>query len=273
MVKTIWVHDLTDLDFSISPIEKEKSMKNISKVFLIFLVSFSISLAQDKSANQIRLDTDTQNRLNKMIKSKKSENEATVIKFNEITTQWDNINDLINSKADKDILESRMIQLEKSLSGIRQTVDNNLEAINTVKSELSISTPVMGKKSTPVANSTPASMRSWSQIVQNQNRRSTPSQASEIITEGQNMNVRMQEDVTYLLGSLDKLDGELEKLKAQSAELEENEQEEKLMDTEQSIESMRAQTDAMKEYIKSLLKALKEHHEKQEKAIEQMMKS
>ena len=247
-------------------------MKTFMKVLLILVLSYLTSFAQDRSEKQIKLDTNTQEHLSGIIASKKAENEDSRIKLDEFISSWDKLNDLLKSDFEQGLLDSQLKQMETTALEISQISNQNIEAINQVKSELSNRVPLTKTKPAMPEKTAPTGLRNWSEIVRNQSQKSTTPQVHDILVASQNTTIRLQEDVARLLQSLNELDNNLEKLEAERSEIEAKRQEVKLSNISELLRDMDSQSSDLKEMIKNILKVLKEDQERKEQAV-QMIRS
>ena len=235
-------------------------MKTILSVFVILILLFLTFFAQDKVPENNKLNSDIQKRVNGIIEAKKAENEAARLRLEEINSSWEKFYNLMEMDYSKDILEAQLKQLESTIFEISRTSNNNLEAINQVRSELSIATSTVKDKPSMPEKAVSTTSRNWSEIVQNQSKKEETQEVHVLLQENLNNTLELQRDINKLLNSTNNLDQNLVELETARA----NKREEEL---EQLIEEMRSQSEEVKEFIKLAKRKLEEHREQQEQAI------
>jgi hypothetical protein len=238
-------------------------MKTIQLVIVILILFLLTFFAQDKVQKKAKIDTDSQKRVYGIIEAKKIENEAARLKLEEIISSWEKFYNIMEMKSSQDILDAQLRQIETTIFEIRRTSNNNLEAINKVRMELSITTPTATNKPAPPEKAVSTPSRSWSEIVQDQSKNEATQEVRVILLENLNHTLKIQEDIDKLMNSANNLDQNLVEIETARA----NKQEEML---QQLIEEARSESDGVKELIKLARRKLEEHRERQEQAIQKI---
>jgi hypothetical protein len=240
---------------------------NSGFIFIIFcslamgFLIVSQSLSQDRTTKQIEIDSNIQEQLQGIIKEKRNENEVARVKLEEIISSWGNLNNLIERKVAREILETQLENMETTAMDIYRTSNNNIEAINQVRTELSMVVPEIRDEKAIPEKTLDTKPRSWSEIVQDQSKKGTNQQVQAMLQANQYMTLQLQDSLYGLSGFLNQLDEDFGELEAAREEQKEEE-------AERLTESIKSKTEEAKEQIKLMLKVIKEIKERQEQAIQ-----